>query len=212
MTETDRQTDKSAKTTRWAFTAFEGQWNLFTTMPTCVAEWGWQQEISETTGRPHYQGYLRTKQQVRFSQISKDLPGVHIEPAKNWSALINYCNKTETAVEGTQVKQVSQNHNVYTLAPIIAAALPPLEVIKDDYEELRIKIRKEACGEEPNYKLYNCHSWEEYFKYRIDVEVKIRIRNGETNLVWVASNPQWKCMWASYGEDFLVGIKSQTTV
>lgn len=98
--ETDRQTDKS---TRWAFTAYEAQWDLFKTVPELTAEQGWQEETCPETGRKHYQGYIRTKRQCRFTQMKKAYPGVHIEVSRNWDALLNYCKKKETATEGTQV-------------------------------------------------------------------------------------------------------------
>lgn len=103
MAQTDRQTDK---TTRWAFTAFEEQWGLFNEIPDIVAEWMWQTEVCPDTGRKHYQGCLRTRTQQRFTALRKILPGVHIEPARNWEALVNYCKKKDTSVEG------SQKHNV----------------------------------------------------------------------------------------------------
>lgn len=99
MGETDRQTDK---TSRWAFTAYQAQWPLFTSVNELVAEIGWQIEVCPDTQREHYQGYLRTTRQVRFAQLKKIYPGVHLEPAKNWDALVKYCKKTESAVEGTQ--------------------------------------------------------------------------------------------------------------
>lgn len=104
MGETDRQTDK---TTRWQFTAFEAQWPLFESMPDMVKEWGWQTETCPDTQRKHYQGYILTRTQQRFSAIRKVLPGVHIEKARNWPALLNYCKKTDTAVEGTRVHEVN---------------------------------------------------------------------------------------------------------
>jgi hypothetical protein len=90
------------KTSRWAFTAFIGQYDMFKVMPPLVAEWGWQTEICPETQREHYQGYMRTTRQVRFAQLSKMFPGVHIEQAKDWNKLLNYCKKTETAVHGSQ--------------------------------------------------------------------------------------------------------------
>lgn len=104
MGETDRQTDK---TTRWAFTAFEPQWSLFESMPDIVKEWGWQTEVCPDTQRKHYQGYILTRTQQRFAALRKALPGVHVEAARNWSALLNYCKKTDTAVEGTQKHEVN---------------------------------------------------------------------------------------------------------
>jgi len=97
----DRQTDKS---TRWAFTAFEPQWEIFKRpLPECVAEIGWQEEIAPETGKHHYQGYIRTKRQCRFAQLKKQYPGVHIETARNWDALLQYCAKGTSSVPGTQV-------------------------------------------------------------------------------------------------------------
>lgn len=105
MAQTDRQTDK---TSRWAFTAFEPQWELFKEMPDIVKEWGWQTETCPDTQRKHYQGYILTRTQQRFAALRKALPGVHIEAARNWSALLNYCKKEDTAVEGTQVREVNE--------------------------------------------------------------------------------------------------------
>jgi len=105
LSKTDRRTDKS---TRWQFTAYEDQWNLFVTMPEQIAEWGWQTEECPTTGRKHYQGYLRTHGQFRLAGLRKILPGVHLEVALKWEALVNYCKKINTAVEGTKVHQVSE--------------------------------------------------------------------------------------------------------
>jgi len=145
MGETDRQTDK---TTRWGFTAFEGQWDLFKTMPDLVAEWGWQTETCPETQRLHYQGYLRTKRQVRHSQARKILPGVNIRyVTKNWDALVNYCKKTESAVPGTQVHQVSTTKamtmsDALTKLATFADNTPP-DVMAHDYEKLYDKYVKQ---------------------------------------------------------------------
>jgi len=101
------QVAKTDKTTRWAFTAYESEWPLFNTMNDKIAEWGWQTEICPDTQREHYQGYIRTKTQQRFSTMKTIFPGVHLEQAKNWNALLAYCKKTDTAVAGTQVAQTN---------------------------------------------------------------------------------------------------------
>lgn len=101
------------KSTRWSFTAYEAQWNLFTLMPPLIAEWGWQTEVCPTTGKRHYQGWLRTTSQVRLRQLRRVLPGVHLEIAKNWEALLTYCSKTDTAVPGTQVTEQSSYMNKF---------------------------------------------------------------------------------------------------
>lgn len=121
----------SDKSTRWSFTAFEAQWPLFESMPPSIVEWGWQTEICEKTNRPHYQGYLRTKSQVRFSQLKKELPGVHLEVAKNWEALLNYCNKTATAVAGSQKHEKSKWMNKLQFIEYLAR-----QVIKYQWREM----------------------------------------------------------------------------
>jgi len=79
-------------------------------IPPSIAEWGWQDEVAPDTGRKHRQGYFRTFRQMRFSQITKILPGIHIEVARNWQALLNYCKKKETRDEnGTVVNVVNAN-------------------------------------------------------------------------------------------------------
>lgn len=97
------------KSTRWAFTAYEGQYPILDAMneskPELIAEIGWQDEICETTGKKHRQGYCRTVRQVRFSQLSTILKGIHLEKAKNWEATVTYCRKKETRdPSGNQVQ------------------------------------------------------------------------------------------------------------
>lgn len=96
--------DQTDKTSRWAFTAYADQYHLFNNvMPDVIAEIGYQKEICPDTQREHYQGYIRTSRQVRFAQLRKIFPGVHLEAARNWDALLEYCKKKESAVPGTQV-------------------------------------------------------------------------------------------------------------
>jgi len=143
----DRQTDMFSdkgpeKTTRWGFTAFEGQWCHFVFMPDLVAEWGWQTEICPDTQREHYQGYIRTKHQCRFAQMKKLFPGVHIKWARNWDALINYCKKSDTAVPGTQVHAVSESKALSMSDALIVLAsnypyLEPLPLDKIDLKTLK---------------------------------------------------------------------------
>lgn len=118
MAETDRQTDKS---TRWAMTVYEAQWPLLEKMPEIIAEWGWQDEKCPDTDRVHRQGYFRTHRQVRFSQVRAILPGVHIEVAKNWNALLQYCKKVDSSL-GNQVHQVSNNVPMTMAESLIALA------------------------------------------------------------------------------------------
>jgi len=97
------------RTSKWAFTAFEPQWPLFENMPPIVADAGWQIEVAPETGKRHYQGYIQTLSTQRFAAMKKAFPGVHLEVAKNWKALIAYCNKKDTAVPGSQVVYKNDN-------------------------------------------------------------------------------------------------------
>lgn len=102
MQKTDRQTDK---TTRWAFTMYEDQYHLLDTIDKNIVKMiKYQDEICPDTQRKHKQGCILTHQQQRFSAMVKMLPGVHLEKAKNWTALLNYCEKSESRdVSGSQV-------------------------------------------------------------------------------------------------------------
>lgn len=103
MSETD-------KTTRWSITVYEDQWHLFHNIQQYpdIAEWGWQKEMCPKTQRLHYQGFIRTKRQIRCSGMRKMIPQVHIEPAREWYKLRNYCRKQETQISGTQVHATNE--------------------------------------------------------------------------------------------------------
>lgn len=92
-------------------------------MPPIVAEWGWQDEVCPTSGKLHKQGYIRTYQQQRFAAMKKAFPGVHLEIARDWNKLLNYCKKTDTAVEGTTVRQTNDIPSIYTYSTELAKRL-----------------------------------------------------------------------------------------
>lgn len=138
----DRQTDK---TTRWSFTAYKEQWKLFEIMPDKVAEWGWQTEICPQTQREHYQGFLRTRVQVRMSALISMLPGVHFEVCRNWNALLAYCKKTDTAVEGTRIHQMGAKALTMKDALTRLAGFQGTTVPIDDYLSHGIKNYEEWC-------------------------------------------------------------------
>lgn len=118
MGKTDIQIDappEGWKSSRWGFTAYEGQWHLFTgVLNPLIAEIGWQTEICPDTQREHYQGYVRFIRQLRFKQVKDIYPGVHLGVARNWQALVNYCKKKESAIPGTQV------HTVVNAVPMMS--------------------------------------------------------------------------------------------
>jgi len=49
-------------------------------------------------GTPHYQLYINTRTQVRFSALKKIFARAHIEAARNPAALQTYVTKTDTAI------------------------------------------------------------------------------------------------------------------
>lgn len=110
-----QRSKKDVRFSRWSMTVFENQYPLLDIMPSQFQRWGWQDEVSPTTGRKHRQGFIQTKQ-LRPRQIVKILPGVHIEAiplgAKGpngkdrWQALQAYCNKLETRdISGSYVEE-----------------------------------------------------------------------------------------------------------
>jgi len=184
----DRQTDK---TTRWAFTAYENQWNLFETMNELVAEWGWQTEKCPETERLHYQGFIRTKRQVRLSQLIKIFPGVHLEQARNWDALMAYCSKSESAVAGTQVFQ-SNPSRAMTMAQALdrLAIQGPMPEIPSHWDE---NERRETLIN----RLYTNDYWDRV----------IKILGEDENLIGLYSQPQYLRAWLA---TFPVWIDRQT--
>lgn len=146
MSQTDRQTDKS---TRWSFTAYEGQYDLFAEMPDWIAEWGQQDEICPETGRKHRQGYLRTRTQQRFSKLKQMFPGVHFEIARDWNALLNQCKKTESRdPSGNIVNQVNQRKQLQMHEALMRIANSYVRN-KDDLEKRFWDAVKELIREQP---------------------------------------------------------------
>ncbi|AXH77957.1 MAG: replication associated protein [Cressdnaviricota sp.] len=185
---TDRQTDKSS---RWSFTAYEEQYALFNTMPPGIAEWGWNAEICPETNRPHRQGYLRLQSQQRFAWLKKILPGVHIEVAKNWDALVNYCKKEDTRAPGTI--PVHQTNSIPT-------HFQYAETVAQQYVELYGLSDLDDCEWDPplvtRTKLISIMD-------RLDAIVNKDITEGRRYAAWITTNPAWTVMWKSKAKPFL---------
>lgn len=178
---------ESTKSTQWQFTAYEAQWSLFDVIPEIVAEWAWQTEECGTTQRKHYQGWLRTKRQVRMSQLKKILPGVHLEIAKNFAALKAYCKKAETAVEGTQQHVTNPVKSISMAEALIrvAKARPTLDYTGDELPE---ELKRRYVAE------YDC-------------AVATLLRE-DKNLIGLYSQPQyeraytkWRDVWVGYADE-----------
>lgn len=58
-------------------------------------------EKCSTSGREHFQGLIRFKNQVRFSTVKQTLPdGCHFEVCMNFLALLNYNSKADSHIAG----------------------------------------------------------------------------------------------------------------
>nr|WPR18782.1 MAG: replication polyprotein [Owegonang virus 28] len=125
----------SDKSSRWSFTAYEGQYPLIDSLVDkpheLIAEIGYQDEVCPETQRKHRQGYVRTVRQVRFKQLSEVLRGVHIEVARDFMKLKQYCQKVATRdPEGQQVhKQFERPKTLHELMMWMA------DIAWQDYED-----------------------------------------------------------------------------
>ena len=86
---TDRQTDKSS---RWGFTAYEDQYHLLEKMPRALPNGDGKRKFVRNKSPPSA-GISSAPVATKVCMVEKIFPGVHIEVAKNWDALVNYCKK-----------------------------------------------------------------------------------------------------------------------
>lgn len=175
----------SEKSSRWAFTAYEDQYHLFDNgMPPGVAEWGWNAEICPETKRNHRQGFLRLSQQQRFAWLRKIFPGVHLEVAKDWNKLVNYCKKEETRAPGTvPVRETNDIPTKYVYA-----------------EEVAKRLATDYTSE---------WSMEKILEAVHDVLVT-DIISGRRGIEWIGSNPDWKVVWKQFGRAMIMRARNQT--
>jgi len=183
----ERQTDKS---TRWQFTAQSGQFPYFINQPPndLIAEWGFQEEIAPDKGTHHLQGYLRTKRQVRLSQLRTIYPGVHFEIAKNWNALKNYSKKEETAVPGTQVMWVSEEKALTMKDTLVLVASNITEGIVGRCSRI---FQEDMTGKvkPPTKQEIKQEIIEEYW------DAVNKILSDQPNLIGLLSQPQYQRAW-----------------
>ena len=181
-------TDKS---TRWQFTAYEEQWRLFQAMPPAVAEWGWNTEICPKTNRKHYQGYFLLRTQHRFAAVKKLFPGVHVEIAKDWNALKEYCKKADTRAPGTEpVVAYNDIPTVYSYSDEVLARLPSWNEVRELWMlhcERQCAITRATTIEQPYYKSCEDFAYEELVKNIIAND----IREGRAYIEWIIQNPMW---------------------
>ena len=210
----------SDKTTRWAFTAYEGQWHLFKKMHPLVRQWGWNHEKCPNTERLHYQGYMITRGQHRFKgppgaksipadSLRKFFPGVHIEAAipDKWQALLNYCKKSDTQVPGTvPVNEYNNAPDMYSYSEDLATRLPNWASVRelwmsDCNEKLRYCRRRQA---EPCVLGLTIYKSPEEYAY--DVILKKIISNdiqAGNPVEYITQNPLFITMWKNKIRDLI---------
>jgi len=197
----------SKKTTRWQFTAYEGQWRMFNTMPRQVAEWGWNTELCPKTNRLHYQGYMRTGQQQRESAMWSLFPGVHFEVARDWPALVQYCKKAATRVPGTEpVSDVNTFPDMFGYSEELASRLPNWDQVrelwmKDTEDKMAICRRRQVSAAELGLKVYDTPElfcYETLLKDMIQFDV---IRGHPVE--FIVQNPLFITMWKNKIKDLI---------
>ena len=128
------------KSTRWQFTAYEPQYAMISQCPPGVHKIGFQDEVCPTTNRNHRQGYIQLKEQQRFSWMRKVFPGLHVEIARNWQALVAYCKKEATRAEGAKFTEIITDiPTLFTYSEEIAKRLATIDDV--EYEDVDIIVR-----------------------------------------------------------------------
>lgn len=201
------------KTTRWAFTAYEAQFGLFKKMPNAIRAWGWNHEECPETQRKHYQGYILTRQQHRFKghtpadSLRRMFPGVHIEPAREWAALLKYCKKGETRVPGTEpVHEESTALDLYSYSEDLASRLPNWADVRSLWmthcnEVLRLCRIKQCEASVLGLILYK--SPEEYaYDTILKNMISQDIRSG-MSVEFICQNPLFITMWKNKIRDLI---------
>lgn len=196
----ERQTDRQTKSSRWSFTAYKDQWSLFEQMPPGIAEWGWQREVCPETNREHYQGYLRLSQQQRFAWLAKLLPGIHIEVARNWQALIAYCKKEDTRVPGsTPEHHTNSIPNHYQYADEVAKKY--LAIYGKDDSDFWVWRNIPTTKEYARTNLISVSD-------RVDAIISADILAGKRYAAFIERNPNWEAVWKKWFKQFILSHDS----
>lgn len=101
-TEPNGNTIKTIRLRKWCVTinnptdVEKTQW---TQLCSKAVNFAWQIETGEN-GTPHIQGCVEFKNPVKFSTLKNKIERAHWEPARNWEASMDYCQKDETRIEG----------------------------------------------------------------------------------------------------------------
>ena len=140
------------------------------------------------------------RRQQRASAVVKILPGVHVEIARDWTALVNYCRKKDTRVEGTE--QVHRTNSIPTLfgyAEEICSRLPTMDMVRRLWwtaQTLRTVMLKcdnpeftEPIGRDSRY---YCANTIKQFAYELVEDMTAKdIREGRRGIEFIIQNPLW---------------------
>nr|QRI44171.1 MAG: replication-associated protein [Cressdnaviricota sp.] len=128
------------------------------------------------------------KRQVRASQMRTLFPGVHVEAARDWNKLLNYCKKADTAVAGSQVLQTNtQTHLTMAEALKKLAAHVPFRA-------------------PPTFEEYTSDTWEKTWKNIVEheyIQATKEILRNDIRLVGVYATNSMKQAWHMYRDVFI---------
>jgi len=173
---------------------------LLTERPGWIKEITHQDEVGEE-GTLHIQGAVKAKYTVKFSAVKKWLPRAHIEVARNAQALFNYCKKSETAVEGTQVSETNECVSKEFITP---SKFPRL-VAKTFLQEM------DQIEWHFGDKIYLQSDFADFGKVKdivIEQTIKYLIRKG-WHIELLAVNPSIRKALSSYWEDILIDLQGR---
>lgn len=143
-----------------------------------------QMEQCPTTMKYHYQASLKTPQ-MRWSAAKKVLNDdtVHIEKARNRTALMKYNEKEETRVAKIESKESIPS--IFDYQTIIAQKWDWNEFTKFTQEYIKIFPRRAADQDELAMRY-------------LDSLVAADIESGRRGAEWIATNPMWINAWKKF--------------
>lgn len=124
-------------------------YNEYVRTTSLVAKFVHQEEVGES-GTPHIQGGIYFKSPRSFMAVKKDLPKCHIEVAKSWKKVVEYCSKMDTR-NGTVETNINGLVKKALIDPLDGKSLYPwqeevLTIIKLEPDERTIHWYWEEDG------------------------------------------------------------------
>lgn len=201
MAQTDRQTDRAI---HWNSAVFDcsGNWSKLDTLPSFVKEVHRQKEVAPTTGQEHYQIHVVCHTQQRLSALRSWIQ-THWNPVRGAQYIANslsYCQKKETAVEGTfEVQKGEKYLRIHELLLAVARALRPTLI---PLKQKALTNAYEAIKNDAYIKEY-----EAQFLFK-NAARKIVQKEG---LVWIdkLSNPVVEKMWNYFHKEILAEVEKE---